>query len=800
MGKAVASKKQKRTNEQKRIVLLDSHAILHRAYHALPEFSSPSGEPTGAIYGLTAMLLKIVHDLKPDYIIAAYDLPKPTYRHEAFKEYKAHREKTDDGLVAQIERSRDVFAALGIPIYQHEGFEADDILGTLVAKLKKEPLDVIIASGDMDTLQLVDDERVRVFTLRKGIQDTVLYGEKDVIARFGFGPELLPDFKGLRGDPSDNIPGIKGIGEKTATTLITAFGGIQKIYTALKKNPEAFTKAGITPRIRTLLEEGKEEAEFSKLLATIRRDAPIDFVLPKSMWRELLDAARAEKLFAELGFRTLLARFKEQFGVKPSEKMTQATLIAEELSEKERAELRVMTWILNSDMTNPSDDDVRAYTGCDALTDARAKLLKELDEKKLRGVFDTIEKPLMPIVAKMTETGVRLDMPYLSGLSETYHRELSALEKKIWERAGGQFNINSPRQLGEVLYEKLGLSGAKKTATGQRSTREEELQKMADRHPIIKEILEYRELQKLLSTYIDAFARLIGEDGRLHATFVQTGAATGRMSSQNPNLQNIPIRTELGRAVRGVFVPEKGYSFVACDYSQIELRIAAILSEDEKLVETFKTGGDIHTRVASEIFDVVEKDVTPDMRRTAKVINFGIIYGMGANALAHTADMSREKAQEYLAEYQKTFTGLSAYIERAKQETRRRGYTETIFGRRRYLPGIASPLPHIRAEAERQAINAPIQGTSADIIKRAMIAIDVLQKKRGYGDAVRLVLQIHDELVYEVRDDLVDSVVPEIREHMEKGISAEETKGVPIVVEAAVGKRLGELKKVEDRK
>ncbi|MEK7606469.1 MAG: DNA polymerase [Patescibacteria group bacterium] len=798
MPKAHAKK-----NTRPRIVLLDTHAIIHRAYHALPDFSSPSGEPTGALYGLSAMILKIIADLKPDYIAASFDLPKPTYRHEAFKDYKAKRPKLDDALVVQIQRSRDVLDAFGIPLYEQEGFEADDVLGTIAEELKKEEVDVIIASGDMDTLQLVDNERVRVFTLRKGIQDTILYAEDDVKERFGFGPELIPDYKGLRGDPSDNIPGIVGIGEKTATILITTFGDIESIYKKLSKDEKAFTDAGLTPRIVKLLKEGKEEAEFSKLLATIRKDVPITFILPKESWRDTANVARLDAFFASLGFRSLSARLKEYFGA------PQGALFAtgdaevkeipkETMSDTEREELRVMTWVLNSDMTDPTEDDVRAYTHTETLDDAKKKLLAELKEKDPAGVFEHIEQPLIRVVREMKERGIMLDPSYLNDLSETYHKELSGFEKRIWKASGEEFNINSPKQLGDILYTKLGLLGAKKTATGQRSTREDELVKMQDRHPIIKDILEYRGLQKLLSTYIDAFVKLLGTDGRLHARFVQAGAATGRMSSQNPNLQNIPIRTEAGRAVRGAFIAEKGYTLVAGDYSQIELRIAAILSGDKKLMKTFKEGGDIHTAVAAEIWNVAPEDVTPDMRRTTKVINFGIIYGMGANALAHTAEMTRAKAQEYLAEYHKNFPGLSAYLDALKAETRKKKYTETLFGRRRYLPAIASSLPHLRAEAERQAVNAPIQGTSADIIKRAMISITNHYATDGLSDAVRLVLQIHDELVFEVRDDVVEEAVPMVRRMMEEALPKEKTKGVPIIVDIKIGKRLNDMKPVKN--
>ncbi|GMU73814.1 MAG: hypothetical protein AMXMBFR44_0130 [Candidatus Campbellbacteria bacterium] len=782
--------------KKKRLVILDSHAVIHRAYHALPDFTSATGEPTGALYGLCAMLLKFINDLKPDYIIAAYDLPKPTYRHDAFDGYKATRVKAEDDLVAQIERGRDVLSAFSIPIYQKEGFEADDIIGTIAEKLKrKKDVEVVIASGDTDTLQLVENGRVKVFTLRKGIQDTVLYDEDDVVRRYGFGPELLPDYKGLRGDPSDNIPGIKGIGEKTATTLITEFGGIEDMYKKLSKDEKAFEKAGITKRIVGLLKEGKEEAEFSKMLGTIRRDAPIEFSLPDVEWKEAFQPKNVFALFDELGFRSLSARVKEQFKV--SDKLfTETAPGAQEISDAELEELQLAIWLLNSELTTPSEQDILSCTKTLSLSSAREKALARIKEEGLQDVFENIEKPLSPVLAKMKDIGIALDTAFLKNLSSDYHKQLSALEKKIWDRAGGEFNINSPKQLGDVLFEKLGLKGGKKTSTGQRSTRESELSKLADAHPIIPEILAYRELQKLLSTYIDALPKQVGEDGRLHTTFVQTGAATGRLSSQNPNLQNIPIKTELGRAVRGAFVAAKGFTLCALDYSQIELRIAAILSRDERLVKTFHDGGDIHTTVAAEIFDVQPDEVTATMRRTAKVINFGIIYGMGANALASTAQMPRTDAQKYLAEYEKTFTGLSAYIAKAKADARTKGYTETMFGRRRQLAGLRSPLPYIRAEAERQAINAPIQGTSADIIKIAMIDADKYILEKGLPERVRLVLQIHDELIFEVEDTLVNEVVPELKRIMEQAMPDEMRDGVPIVVEAQVGRRWSEMQEI----
>ncbi|MEK7579170.1 MAG: DNA polymerase [Patescibacteria group bacterium] len=808
------TKKGKTGGKPKRLVLLDAHAIIHRAYHALPDFTSATGEPTGALYGLAAMLLKIIADLKPDYIAAAYDLPKPTHRHIAYEKYKATRKELEEPLVAQLVRSRDVFKAFSIPIYDREEFEADDILGTIVEMFKDDSsVEIVIASGDMDTLQLVSGARVKVFTLRKGIQDTILYDESDVEKRFGFPPVLLPDYKGLRGDPSDNIPGIAGIGEKTATTLITTFGDLDALYKTLAKGEEKFLGAGITKRIVGLLKEGEEEARFSKLLATIRRDAPITFTLPDTVWREHVSVSEIVTLFTELGFRSLVARAKEAFpeiNQQPTTNNQQQIFYTEpttSLSHQELTETKVALWLLNSEITNPTEEDIKYFARTDDIKKAREHILSEVQKQGLTDVFEKIEKPLTPVLEKMHERGVRIDTSYLSDIAESYHAELDALKRKIFERAGMEFNLNSPRQLGDVLFTTLGLTGGKKTSTGQRSTRESELAKLADKHPIIGEILQHRELQKLLSTYIDAFPKLLGPDGRLHTTFVQTGAATGRMSSQNPNLQNIPIKTERGRAVRGAFVACPGFVLATFDYSQIELRIAAILSQDEKLLKTFSEGGDIHTAVASEIFNVPQNDVTQTMRRTAKVINFGIIYGMGANALAATAGMSRKDAQKYLAEYEKTFPTLSRWIETLFGEVRKKGYTETLFGRRRHLPGIRSPLPYIQAEAERQAVNAPIQGTSADIIKRSMVEVDEYIAREKLDDDVFAILQIHDELMYEIREGVADKVVPEIKKIMEAGLrdhlpagKAGETYGVPIVVDASVGTRWGEMKKVNNKK
>lgn len=814
MAKGEKTPKRANAADRKRLVLLDAHAILHRAYHALPEFSNAKGEPTGALYGLSAMLIKIIADLKPDYLAACFDLPKPTHRHEAYKEYKAGRKKAEDDLVAQIIRSRDIFNAFNIPIYDKEGFEADDIIGTIVERFKKDKgIDIVIASGDMDTLQLIDDKKVRVYTLKKGIQDTILYDEDKVVERFGFKPTLLADYKGLRGDPSDNIIGIAGIGEKTATILIQNFGSIEEMYKKLrkgKKGKQAFLDAGIKPRVIELLEKGEEEAEFSKMLATIRRDAPIDCSLPEKEWKESLDLARISSLFSDLEFRTLGARLREVLGIEEKVKGEQKALESGQASfgsllqseNVDLAELRetaIALWILNSNITDPKLDDILNFTKAKTFVEARRAIFEELKKRNLTRVWEEIEKPLIPVSEKMDKRGVRVDTKYLKKLSEEYHRELDSLQKKIWATAGEEFNINSPKQLGEVLFVKMRLKAKnqKKTAGGALSTRESELEKLREENPIIGQILEYRELQKLLSTYIDNIPSLVDESGRLHAHFLQAGTTTGRMSSENPNLQNIPNKSDLGRKIRNAFIAEKGYKIVAFDYSQIELRIAAFLSGDKKLIEVFRSGEDVHTSVASFVFEVPKAQVTKDMRRQAKVINFGILYGMGVNALRQNLGTSREEAQKFYNEYFTKFSGLAAYLDRVRAETERNGYTETYFGRRRYFEGITSRIPYIKAAAERMAINAPIQGTEADIIKLAMVRIDEYLRQNKSEDKAHLILQVHDELVYEIKEDSVRDLAREIKKIMEGVIPPEKVYGVLCAAEAYAGDNWGEMTKLE---
>lgn len=800
-------KKNAGQKENKKLVLLDAHAIIHRAYHALPDFATSKGEPTGALYGLVLMILKIASDLKPDYLVACYDLPGATYRHEVYDGYKAGRTKTDNDLVLQLEQSKQICEALNIPIYSKPGFEADDMLGTIVEKMKGQKIDIVIASGDMDTMQLVSDGKngsVRVYTLKKGIKETILYDEKAVLERFGFSPKLLVDFKGLRGDPSDNIIGIAGIGEKSATDLIKNFGTIENIYKVLKKNPEKLEEAGIRKGIIELLKNGEEEAKFSKMLATIRRDAQIDFVVPDQKWQESVDVKKAEALFSKLEFRNMGARLgnvlngqkEKSSSEKPSDLPASARPgFSAENPPVDLEETLVALWVVDSNITNPKEDDLYSFTGTHDFNEAKKIVFEELKKRESEAVFEEIEKPLIPILEETKKYGISVNRKFLEELGAKYSQELEKIQKEIWQAAGAQFNISSPKQLGEILFEKLGLAVKfqKKTSTGAKSTKESELQKMKDLHPIIPLILEYRELSKLISTYIEPIPKALDSDSRLHSRFVQCGAATGRMSSESPNLQNIPIGSERGKVIRNAFFAPKGSKFVALDYSQIELRIAAFLARDQKLIDIFKEGKDVHLAVAAEVFKVAESEVTKEMRRQAKVINFGILYGMGVTALQANLGTDRKTAQEFLNAYFEKFSGLARFLDEAKAEAAKFGYTKTLFGRRRYFEGIKSKLPFIKAAAERMAVNAPIQGTQADMIKIAMKKIDSLIKEKWLGLA-HLVMQIHDELIYEVEDDVLAGFTEGAKEIMEGVIGPKQSLGVPILVNSAVGENWGDLK------
>lgn len=783
----------KKPSTQKTFVILDAHAIIHRAYHALPSFTNSQGVPTGALYGIASMLIRIVEELKPDYVVAAYDLPKPTFRHHAYDGYKKGRVKADDDLVTQLQSSRELFEAFGVPCLDAEGFEADDVIGTLVEQYKNDPaLSIIVASGDMDTLQLVEGQKVRVFTLKKGITDTIIYDEQGVVDRYGFKPFQLVDYKGLRGDPSDNIIGIAGIGEKTATSIIQTFGSIEALYTALKQDQGNGKKAGLSDRIVNLLLEHEDDAIFSKTLATIRRDAPVTYTLPEKPYRELVDEEKILAKVAEYEFRSLLPRIRKLFAFEQEQP-------TEEIDPTLLRRASIALWVLYSENTNPSYEAILERTRKKTLAEAYDAILAELKKKDCIDIFERIEEPLIPIIESMQSWGIMIDRPYFENLRERMKKQLTSIEAKVAEAAGVTINLNSPKQLSELLFTKLGLKPkGKQKASGAYTTNAETLESLVDAHPIIPMILEHREVQKLLSTYVEALLEHADTNDVVHATFLQHGAATGRFSSTNPNLQNIPIKGEGGKEIRHGFVARPGHVFIGSDYSQIELRVLAMLSGDTQLTDTFVRGEDIHARVASAMFHVAPDEVTNDMRRKAKVINFGILYGMGVSALQKNLGTSRGEAAAFYENYFKTFPTIADYLDRTKAFARDHGYTETMFGRRRYFPGITSAAPFLRAFAERMAVNAPIQGTNADIVKIAIALIDTDLRGAGIIDRVHLVLQVHDELVYEVEKEVKDTAEQIIKSAMvrvfERSPIAIEVPHVPLAVSLGEGARLDELK------
>lgn len=792
---------------KKRLVLFDAHALIHRAYHALPDMSTKQGEPTGGLYGLLTMLIRAISDYRPDYIAACYDLPGKTFRHVEYADYKGTRVKADDELKAQLQRSRDVFAALHIPIYDAPGFEGDDMLGTIVEQTKdNKDIEVVIVTGDADSLQLVDGERVRVFTLRKGLSDVVVYDEAAVKERYGFVPTLLPDYKGFCGDTSDNIPGVDGIGEKTASDLVSRFGSVEDIYTRLEKDEEGMLKDGVKPRTIKLLKEGADNAVFSKMLATIRRDAPIKFVLPTETWVDTFTVDKALTLFQELEFRTLGSRLKalaaELKGIPLSAEPVAVSAPFDE--EPEDAALlrraQIAYWLIDSEKGGASKETICAYTNTTTIIAAMPKLEAELKKLDLQKLYEDIELPLIPIIEKLEARGIMLDKEHLAKLSKEYHTKIERIRKTIYTLSGEEFNLNSPKQLGVVLFEKLGISekGIRKTAGGgARSTKESELEKMKGAHPVIEKILEYREIQKVLTTYIDALPPLADEQNRIHTKLHQDGTVTGRFSSTDPNLQNIPVRDGYGELIRDAFIAPRGKLLVAFDYSQIELRVLAMLSRDKHLRDIFETGADIHAAVAARVFGVPEDKVTDIQRRRAKTINFGILYGMGVSALATSLGVPRGEAQEFHDQYFAAFPTIRAYLENVLKEATKLGYTTTMFGRRRPFQNLKSKIPFVKAMAERMAMNAPLQGTAADLVKKAMIAVDVALREAQLESDVQLLLQVHDELIFEVVDkpEVVKKARAVIKEAMEAVHKGTVGESIPLLVTYASGHRWGSLVK-----
>ncbi|HVZ11058.1 MAG TPA: DNA polymerase I [Candidatus Paceibacterota bacterium] len=877
----------------KKLVLIDGHALVHRAFHALPPLATSSGVPTNAVFGFMSVLIKMIKDVQPEYIAAAFDLAGPTFRHEEFAEYKSHRVKAPDELHAQVPYIKELLAAFGIPIFEKAGFEADDVIGALSEQAKEHKnLQTIIMTGDLDTLQLVEGKKVVVWTLRKGVTDTVTYDESEVEKRYGLSPEQLIDFKGLKGDPSDNIPGVPGIGEKTASALIKEFGSLDDLYRALEKKGKK--PKILTEKLSQKLIDNKDQAFFSKKLATIIRDVDIHFSLDEAQWRSHLDRSGLEGMLKDLALYSTVKRLAEieEAGAQTKspaapatlfEASVPSTLVADEreilahltalkkareivfditqevivvaaISENAIAfsemaagdkaigaglaeiltdpdigklvhdtkaivrwglkrgwmptgfvfDVKLAAYVLNSDTRDYAlerlyfaefNQDVSG--GFSARADHLAKLAQRYRERlknlHTASVLTDIELPLSPVLARMEAIGILVDDKIATGLGAKVAAEISILETQIHGMAGSAFNINSPQQLSGILFDTLGLRGkVKKTGKGAKSTAAGELEKLVDEHPIVALILKYRELQKLKTTYIDPLPSLIDPaDHRIHTTYNQTGATTGRLSSQDPNLQNIPIRTELGQEFRKAFIARPGWKLVSCDYSQLELRIAAHISGDKEMTEAFRRGEDIHTRTAADVFRVKPELVTKEMRRQAKVLNFGVLYGMGILGFQRAAGVGRDEARLFIQNYMHEFAGLARYMEDTKALARRQGWVETVFGRRRLLPDIHSTMPAVQAAAERMAINMPVQGTSADLIKLAMIEIQKLIDAAYAGQAAML-LQVHDELLFEVKQDMVAEITPKIVEIMQ---SVREFK-VPIVVDAKIGANWAEMEKL----
>ncbi len=953
---ALSKQAEARTTNQNRdvpkLVLIDGHALAYRAYHALPlTLSTSQGELTNAVFGFASMLLNVWRDEKPDYIAVTFD-KGPTFRHKEYKAYKAHRAKAPDEMVSQLSRIVELVEALNIPIFAVEGYEADDVLGTLAKQAAETGLETLIVTGDTDAFQLID-AHTKVLTSRRKFSDTVIYDEKGIKERFGLEPRQLIDYKGLVGDTSDNIPGVRGIGQKTATRLLRKYGSLENIYEHLDEiSGERFRRA---------LAENRDQAVLSKYLATIVTEVPITLDLEACQAGDY-DREQVMALFRELEFRSLVGRLPESvrraasqqltlfskgaprapkprpplqlgryhiidteaafdellsalgaaegfafdvettstdpmvadlvgiaFALKEGEayyipvghkphtrsQMLEAspdrkqaslpqlpldlvlskarpllenealpkyahngkydiavlahhgirveglafdTMIAEWLIDpaSHNLGLKNLAWArLEVEMTPITDligkgktqismaqvaiEEVASYAGADVdMTYRLVKLLEpELREKALWSLFAEVEMPLVPVLAEMEMTGVTLDTDFLEAMSGLLQERLTTLEQGIQDEVGYAFNVSSTQQLSDALFRGLGLptQGLRKTKSGHYSTSASVLEGLRGQHPVIDLILEHRQLAKLRSTYVDALPKLVNpRAGKVHTSYNQTGTVTGRLSSSEPNLQNIPIRTELGRQVRRAFVAGEGCALLAADYSQVELRILAHISQDPSLLEAFWRGEDIHASTAAAIYNVPLESVTPDMRRVAKTTNFAVSYGVSGFGLAQQTGLTQEEATQFIKTYFATYPRVRRYVDETKRQAAKQGYVETLLGRRRYFPQLAArgkAHATVRQAAERAAINFPVQGTAADIIKIAMINLDKALKERGLRS--KMILQVHDELVLEVPREEVDEVTSLVKEVMEGAFQLD----AALKVDVKVGENWLEMEEVE---
>ncbi len=837
----------------KKLLIVDGNSIVNRAFFGIRPLSTKDGLPTNAVFGFLSILKKHLDALDPDYRVCAFDVHQPTFRHLAYADYKGNRKGMPDELKAQMPYAKRAAEALGFLILECPGWEADDVIGT-VAKTDDDRGDVetYILTGDRDSLQLITD--TTTVLLAKTKEDAVftpaLFRET-----YGVDPGRFVDVKALMGDSSDNIPGVAGIGEKTALKLIAEKGSLDALY-----GEGGFD--GQTAGTVKKLEAGRESAYLSRDLAEIRKNAPIGD--PEMLWRTRpVDADAFLTLCGELEF----AEMPKRFGISPENRaaaLPQAEPVigeARDLADIPGEEPVVLVWhgedaAVSAEpgkvllIRNPSPDSVVAFlrrvpvivhdfksllrtlhipgdgircafdtmlaayllnpgksryllpdlaaeyslpvpdsvgseaAAVRALAEAMGKALEDSGEEKL---LREIEIPLSAVLAEMEETGFRIDPEGIRAYAAELGRQETALAESVWFKAGHEFNINSPKQLGEVLFDELGLPAGRKTKTGW-STDAETLEYLRPYHSIIDDILTYRQVSKLRGTYGEPLAAQADENGRIHTRLNQTGTATGRLASSDPNLQNIPVRGELGRELRRFFIADEGYVLVDADYSQIELRVLAALAEDENMKRAFVEGEDIHTAVAAEVFHMDPDDVTPDLRRRAKAVNFGIVYGIGDFSLAKDLGITRRQAKQYIDNYLATYSGVSAYLDRTVEEAKKNGYTTTLFGRRRNIPELKSSNRNLRSFGERVAMNSPIQGTAADVIKIAMIRVNRALKESGLD--ARLIMQVHDELILEAREDCASEAGELLVREMEAAV----TLSVPLIADCGMGKNWLEAK------
>ena len=839
-----------------KILLIDGHSMINRAFYGLPDLTNSEGMHTGAVYGFLTIMFRVLEEEKPDYLAVAFDMHAPTFRHEKYPEYKGTRHKMPDELVAQVPLLQEMLAAMGIAMVSKERYEADDLLGTIAKRCEKEGMEVTVLSGDRDLLQLATDRiMIRLPRTVRGQTTIENFHAAEVKEKYQVTPPQIIELKALMGDSSDNIPGLPGVGEKTATKLIVEYGSIENV------KEHAAEIAG--KKARTAVEEHFDLAVLSKELATIDTDAPIEFD-PVQAKAEGFYTREAYEMCRRLEFKNLLSRFetaevkeavheseyfvcedekacellfqkavnfdavgislltsenavvcaaaafpdKETYVLVPGTALDERTVLKSIGSVSSKVTICAMdiksilkhlplgkdtqifdagvaAYLLNPLKSSYSYEDIAREYMDGMLVPSKEELLGKLSYEKameqneeavlkcaaamaeipvlaqktleerlqsenMLSVFREIEVPLIFTLDDMEKAGVKVKGDELAAYGQKLEVRIAELEKQIWERAGEEFNINSPKQMGAILFEKMGIPGGKKTKTGY-STAADILEKLAPEQPIIRDILEYRQLAKLKSTYADGLTAVIQPDGRIHSTFNQTITATGRISSTEPNLQNIPVRMELGREIRKVFVPEEGYVFLDADYSQIELRVLAHMSGDENLISAYREAQDIHQLTASQVFHVPFDEVTPLMRRNAKAVNFGIVYGISSFGLSQDLSITRKEAAEYIEKYFETYPKIKEFLDTLVRDAKEKGYAETMFGRRRPVPELKSSNFMQRSFGERVAMNSPIQGTAADIIKIAMNRVS--RRLSEELPEARLVLQVHDELLIEVKEE-----------------------------------------------